>query len=705
MKKTLLLFSSILTIGLSTMEAQYFTRFYNDGENPGRVNTDGEYPHPSTSNAPGWNVIWTGNETAATAYLSSQTIPFPFSFNGESVSRYFPSNFGTITFADNEPFIKPSRFNNDELPSVSIPDKSVCILGLAPRPNVTSGGTTFTSSIMTKTFGTAPNRQHWIWFNFFGEANIQSGWTYWGIVLEETTNDIYIVDMKTLCVNASSQLCNNNTRLSAGIQINTSTAISIAGSPNLGANQITQNIFTTEDNSYYRFSLSAPVNNSVRIREAVANPFNILTNGAVNIKAVIQNHGTENLRNLQASYRVNNGPWVESNVNISMLNSGGYQEITHPTPWMPTNTGSFNIDFRVKQPNGGNDPFDQDDEASITIQVVDTFVNRRSLFEVFSSSTCGPCRPGNVNLKSITDQMPSSNYAYIKYQFHFPGTGDPYTTLHGRQRGDFYNGITGVPTTLVDGVNRFNPNGATAPQITGYQAVPAFVDISASSFISWKDNINFSVDVKPYIDIPAGSRLHVALVEKVTRKNVKSNGETEFYNVLKQFAHGSAGKQMPALKKGETVKESGNLQINGNYRLPLDGQTSNLVNWASEHSIENFHNLALVIFIQNPLTKEIYQSQTVNVSMNTHVAQNDLEQLIQVYPNPANETLYIQNDIPEKTDVIIRNINGAVVYNTSMSPVQGSLLEVQTSSFTSGVYMVQFLSNGKSITKRVIITH
>jgi hypothetical protein len=40
-----------------------------------------------------------------------------------------------------------------------------------------------------------------------------------------------------------------------------------------------------------------------------------------------------------------------------------------------------------------------------------------------------------------------------------------------------------------------------------------------------------------------------------------------------------------------------------------------------------------------------------------------------------------------------------------MNPAQGSLLEVQTSSFTSGVYMVQFLSNEKTITKRVVITH
>lgn len=105
---------------------------------------------------------------------------------------------------------------------------------------------------MTKTFGTAPNRQHWIWFNFFKDANISDGWTYWGVVLEETTNKIYIVDMKTLCV-TSGQLCNNNVKISAGIQVDGATATSVAGSPNLGALQITSNIFDASDNSYYEF--------------------------------------------------------------------------------------------------------------------------------------------------------------------------------------------------------------------------------------------------------------------------------------------------------------------------------------------------------------------------------------------------------------------------------------------------------------------
>ena len=60
-------------------------------------NKDGENPYPSTANV-GWNAIWNGDATATPSYSAEQTIPFAFSFNGAAVTKYTPSNFGTISF-------------------------------------------------------------------------------------------------------------------------------------------------------------------------------------------------------------------------------------------------------------------------------------------------------------------------------------------------------------------------------------------------------------------------------------------------------------------------------------------------------------------------------------------------------------------------------------------------------------------------------
>lgn len=703
MKRNLLAFCGAMLMSISISQAQYFSRFYNDNQNPNGLNTEGENPFPSTANT-GWTTLWSGG-TGPTAYSAVQNIPFSFEFNGATVSNYVAGNFGTVTFSSTVPTIKPDNFGSIELPNATIPDNSVCILGGTPR-SVVSGSQTFTSAVMSKTYGTAPNRQHWIWFNFFGEANIQNGWTYWAIVLEEGTNDIYIVDMKTLCVAPTGQLCTNNIRMSAGIQVssNPSEVYAVAGSPNLGANQITQNLFTAEDNSYYRFTAgNAPINSS-RTVKVIANEFNILSQGPFTIKATIQNHGSASLNNVEAAYQINGGNWVDATINTAGIAANSYREITHTSTWAPTTPGSYTINFRVKNPNGQVDPIDNDDMASLTVQVVDTFINRKSLLEVFSSSTCGPCRPGNTNLKGITDQMPVNNYAYIKYQFPFPGTGDPYTTQEGRDRGTYYDGVNSIPTTLVDGANRMNPNSATTPMITGIQSKPAFVVLSANAFISWKDNINYSVQVNPFVDIPAGTRLHVALVEKSTVNNVKSNGETVFYNVFKKFAHGSAGFTLPAISKGQSQNVNGNIQVQGIYRLPPNGQ-QNIINWNTEHSIENFNNLALVIFLQNNATKEVLQSVVTDVSMNTNVNEIETANNFFLYPNPTSDVLNITVSNNNKTDVTITNIQGAVVYTTQLNNTNTTNeAAINTTNFSNGVYIVTLTQNGVKNTQKVIIT-
>ena len=702
MKKQLLAFCGAMLLTISISQAQYFSRFYNDGKNPGGLNTEGENPFPATQNV-GWATLWSGS-SGPTQYSAVQNIPFPFVFNGDTVSKYVAGNFGTVTFSSTVPTVKPDNFGSLALPNASIPDNSVCILGGKPR-SAAGTGITYTSAVMSKTYGTAPNRQHWVWFNFFGEDNIQNGWTYWAIVLEEGTNDIYIVDMKTLCVNAQGQLCTNNVKMSAGIQVTSSPSevYTVAGSPNLEAKQITQNLFTPEDNSFYRFSVGTNTN-SVRAVNVVFEEFNLLKNAPFGIKARIQNHGSVPLNNVEASYQINGGDWVDATINTTALPAGSYTEISHNTNWSPTETGSYLINFRVKNPNGEVDLFEDDDMVSKTVQVVDTFVNKRLLLEVFSSSTCGPCRPGNIQLKSVTDQMGNQDYSYIKYQYNFPGTGDPYYTLECRDRGTYYGGISAVPTTVLGGLQKINPNGATLSMLQNAQKVPSFVDIDANAKIIWKDNLTFDVSIMPYVDLPAGTKLHVAIVEGPTFKNAKSNGETEFNNVLKKFAYGANGKSLPALPKGEMHTESGNYQFNGVYRLPPSGQ-SNIINWNSEHSIENFHNLKIVVFLQNDITQEVLQSFVQSVSLSLSVNETEAQKALQVYPNPATDNLTVSFDKANKAVLTLKDIQGKSILTQDVDFEGGSnVVTLPVGSLAKGMYLLTVNADGINVTKKVMVT-
>ena len=200
-----------LVLAAAPLSAQYYYLPSTVNGNPGGLNTDAEYP-VGGGLATSWTTISTA-PAATPAWSSTQTLPFGFNFNGSAVTQYKVSTSGVLTF--DVTATTPPGYTKAALPDASIPNNSVCIWGLA------SVGTN--DLIVNKTFGTAPNRQHWVMFSSYGQVG-STCWTYWAIVLEESTNKIYLVDQRNSCTGAT---------LSLGIQVNSTTAYSVAGSPSV----------------------------------------------------------------------------------------------------------------------------------------------------------------------------------------------------------------------------------------------------------------------------------------------------------------------------------------------------------------------------------------------------------------------------------------------------------------------------------------
>jgi thiol-disulfide isomerase/thioredoxin len=70
----------------------------------------------------------------------------------------------------------------------------------------------------------------------------------------------------------------------------------------------------------------------------------------------------------------------------------------------------------------------------------------KPLFELFTSSTCGPCVEAHEVLDELFENNPNE-YASIKYQMNWPGSGDPYYTEEGGVRRDYYN-VNSIPVFL-----------------------------------------------------------------------------------------------------------------------------------------------------------------------------------------------------------------------------------------------------------------
>jgi hypothetical protein len=205
-------------------------------------------------------------------------LPFAFNFNGNAQDSFSISSSGVLTFSAAAASTAAPAYASVSLPSSTIPDNSVCILGLQ-----TAGNNSNYANIVSKTFGTAPNRQYWLTFSAYNAITAgATGFCFWSIVLEETSNKIYIVDQRYAGTAA---------KLSIGVQVNSTTATSVAGSPNLASIATTD--ATAIDNGYYTFIPGTQPASDLEGKSITVEEYLILNTAPFQIKGVLRNTGSQ----------------------------------------------------------------------------------------------------------------------------------------------------------------------------------------------------------------------------------------------------------------------------------------------------------------------------------------------------------------------------------------------------------------------------
>ncbi len=264
MKHKLLHYLTILALSLLTYNvahAQYYESMGIKLGNPGGINKDSDVLFATLAPPPGATTLYTYNwaKDYALQYSPAQTIPFAFNFNGGAVSTYKVSTSGYITFSKTA--TTPVGSSNVALPTATLPDSSVCTWGMA---GAAGGG-----KIYTMVYGTSPNQQLWIVFWFGGNPTDTNSQNVWAIVLEQTTNNIYLVDEWGDIGNAAGVY--NPLHLTTGIQVNSSTAYSVPTSPSTVSYTWTN---SNTENLYYEFSPTVSVAYTPYIKQPLFEEFN-----------------------------------------------------------------------------------------------------------------------------------------------------------------------------------------------------------------------------------------------------------------------------------------------------------------------------------------------------------------------------------------------------------------------------------------------
>jgi hypothetical protein len=243
---------------------------------------------------------------------------------------------------------------------------------------------------------------------------------------------------------------------------------------------------------------------------------------------------------------------------------------------------------------------------------------RMVLIEEFTNASCGPCASQNPDFNVLLDDN-SFDVIAIKYQAPYPGF-DPMNQQNPDQvstRLDYYSGITGVPTAVLDGTIPGDAYGGGVGDWDvaggGYAGGPygfnqAVLDhagdqgtslsVAISHTLSMgNDTISISIDVTNNDTVDyynSQTVLHTLILEKEINYPWApgSNGEEEFSDVMRKMLPSDLGMALDTVKAGETV----------NYTL-VDRLPDYIYNLAA---------VSTVAFIQNDGTKAVMNAGRSN---------------------------------------------------------------------------------------------
>jgi hypothetical protein len=679
MKSKLLLVSLIMMANIVFAQSYYIlpkTGTHNEPQGNYVFNTLGK-------------VVIQGNLAGLPDTLSAwQTLPFAWNFYGNPVTGYYISDNGYISF---DPATKASNPNNTVLPDTNAPKNAIFAHWDALVQCDADGQSTNTNLIHSWTYGTAPNRVHVIhWFRTyrepyttdkvsqpcFGIRIFESGLKAFDIVYDWR----YLPTGGTVITNSATVGC-QNADATASTTVNGSPAIDFPNISNANSDDV---VYEFCYGSQPTLDLSVIKLNITDIAK---------TNTYVSINGTLRNFGSVPITSLTLNYRIDGGSVVSELINNPNIESGGTYDFSHSDLYntLPMDTNN-KIEVWASNLNGGTDQNNANDTMKWVLQVVNSSSVRLPLHEVFTSSTCPPCKPGNEKLQEIFDANPDK-YTCVKYQMYFPGDGDPYYTSECGTRSTYYGGISSVPRLEVDGGWNSNPGSYTQTVFDEYYNAPSFVDIDAKYTISpyqydpTDTTVTIDVTITPYANYAGYSpKLYMAIVESNTTRNVKSNGETEFYDVLKKMVPNANGLTLAKLEKGKSQTVSKLYTFKGKYKLPPDANSP--INLLSQNSVEDYNNLLVVAWIQDDNTKKVLQS-TWGGRPTSIMEKNARGIITGFYPNPATDhaTVKFKLDKPEIVSFAVMNMLGQNIMlelkycNTGENEVKIPLSDLKQGSY------------------------
>ncbi|MCF8223593.1 MAG: T9SS type A sorting domain-containing protein [Bacteroidales bacterium] len=357
-------------------------------------------------------------------------------------------------------------------------------------------------------------------------------------------------------------------------------------------------------------------------------------------------------------------------------------------------SGKKNVKFRMIY---GSDGTAKNNEGFAFDNFSISTRSRKVLMEHFTNYNNSANSDANLIVNEVMDNM-QNDVINLQYHTNIPAADDFYydneDDISGRL---LFYGLSETPYSFVDGginleyANEYDfgeGNAVDSVDLYKRSMINPLFNMELSSQIDG-GILSVSCDVSAAEDISAENlTLYIAVIEKEINYDAP-NGESIFYNVFKKM-------------------------------LPDAGGTDMNKDWAKDESVsyDNFSwligniydtgDIEIVAFIQNNVTREVYQSvSTIQVNVPTAVDDPelvDMENHFAVYPNPATDHLTIKFSTPTEEDMVLNicDYSGKVVLE-KIVPGGSELLGLERLSLKEGMYFVRLIKGAYRVDYKKLI--
>ncbi|MDR2084078.1 MAG: T9SS type A sorting domain-containing protein [Bacteroidales bacterium] len=293
------------------------------------------------------------------------------------------------------------------------------------------------------------------------------------------------------------------------------------------------------------------------------------------------NKGRETITSIEASYQFDGMSLITETFNSLSIAQNEIYSLTFSEKTSLTLNEDYTLTVKIDKINGQDDQEPANNSLNMNLHAYTALGEKRLLIDHFTSSTCSPCPSANQAMSEFLD-IYSEQTVISKYQMNWPGIGDPYYNADGGLRKVFYE-VESVPKIFFNGniLNTFNFESFFkfyfAKQIPILEIRGAFnIDDT---------NVNIDFNIVAYEDLE-NLAVYVSVNEKHTTGNVGNNGETDFYHVM-----------MKMLPDGNGTSTSFEQFDPQNFTFQYD---------LSNTFVEEYDDLEVVVFVQDPVSKTIY---------------------------------------------------------------------------------------------------